>query len=202
MKRRYIYWLWMGIFIFTCHGGEAGEKTIKAKIGIEILSGQEIYRAKSREILKPGDRIRIYVHTREPSNVYVVYTDKKNANLLNMTIQKIGESTLCLPSAHAYYKVDGNSPVERFIILCSPDELFRISGMESSGIPWDKWASIENSLAAESKIELSPPRKPAIEIAGSVRGDGERDYRDRFVAALPTYSGKGRLVKIYEFKVQ
>jgi hypothetical protein len=91
----------MAIFIYTCHGVEAGEKTIKAKIGIEILSGQTVYRAKSREILKAGDKIRIYVHTREPSNIYVVYTDKNKANLLNMTTQKIGESTLCLPSAHA-----------------------------------------------------------------------------------------------------
>jgi hypothetical protein len=192
----------MAIFIYTCHGVEAGEKTIKAKIGIEILSGQTVYRAKSREILKAGDRIRIYVHTREPSNIYVVYTDKNKANLLNMTTQKIGESTLCLPSAHAYYKVDGNSPVERFTVLCSPVELPRISGMDSAGIPWEKWVAIEDRLIKRSKIQLIPDEEDPIVIAGVVRGNKNADDRDRFVAALPTYSGNGRLIKIYEFNVQ
>ena len=201
MRHRYICWIWicMGVLIYTCHGVEAGEKIIKAKIGIEIRSGEKVHRAKSREILKPGDKIRIYVHTGETSNVYVIYTYKNKANLLNMTTQRIGQSTLCLPSAHAYYTVDGNSPVERFTILCSPDELPPISGMDSAGIPWDKWASIENGLVKESKIDLTHQMEPPIPIGGTTRGE---DFLDRFVEDLPTYSGKGRVVKIYEFKVQ
>jgi hypothetical protein len=204
MNSRYIIFfliLLCGV-IFTDHGGLAEEKRVRAKIGIEILSGQKIIQARSREMLKPGDLIRIYVHSSESTNVYVVYAGGKNARLLNMTMQKIGESTLCLPSAHAYYKVDGSNHMERFTIVCSPKELPQISDMEDAGISWNRWAVIEEDLLKKSKIELRQSPKPIIEIAGNVRGSNDAGSLDQFVDNLPVYSGKGLLVKTYEFKIQ
>jgi len=204
MKNRYIQlsFFFLGILIFADHRALAEEVRVKAKIGIEILSGQKIIQARSREMVKPGDLIRIYVHSSESTNVYVVYTEKKTVKLLNMTMQKIGESTLCLPSAHAYYKVDGASSVERFTIICSPKELRQISGMADSEKSWNQWSLIEEELIKESKIELIHQPEPRIEIAGNVRGNDDLKKQDLFVENLPIFSGKGLLVKTYEFKLQ
>ena len=204
MNNNYIYSVvfFLTILIFAGPVVGAEDQRVRAKIGIEILSGQRIICARSREIVKPGDLIRIYVHSSESTNVYVVYTENKDVRLLNMTMQRIGESTLCLPSAHAYYKVDGTSPMERFTIICSPKELPQVYGMADSGISWNQWSVIEAELLKESKIELIQPSKPIIEIAGNVRGNEEAAKQDLFVENLPVFSGKGVLVKTYEFKIE
>ena len=197
-----LFFLFLCSLIFTDCTVRAEAKRVEAKIGIEILSGQRSIRAGSREMIKPGDRIRIYIHSSESTNVYVVYSNNTIARLLNMTIQKTGESTLCLPSAHSYYKVDGQNPMERFTIVCSPWDMPELSAMADSGIPWNRWSAIEKDLVRESKIELTRPPEPIIEIAGNVRGDDETGEQSRFVGSLPIFSGKGLLVKTYEFKVQ
>lgn len=203
------YLIWLGFFfgflgVLSVFGeiSRADTSRIRAKIGIGILSGENLTPARSREILTPGDMIRIYVHSTESSYVYVVYSEKETARLLNMTMQKIGESTLCLPSAHAYYKVDGKSPMEKFAVICSPDELPEISGMPESGMPLETWSKIINDLSRKSKIELSHEVKPVIEIGGTVRGKKPGGHQDQFVEDLPFYSGSGFVVKTYEFKVQ
>ena len=99
------------------------ENNIRAKIGIQIKSGERAVRAKSRDRLRAGDLIRIYVHPERSSIVYVIHSDGKTATLLNLVQQKIQSSTLVMPSIQEFYQVDGASPKETFTIICSPREL-------------------------------------------------------------------------------
>lgn len=184
----------------------ADDNLVKAKIGIQIKSKDKLTRAKSKEFIKPGDYIRIYVKPMQISYVYAVYSDGKTASLLNMTMQKLdkdtGKSFLFLPSDKAFYKVDGASPVERFSVICSLTEVQGISGMNEAGIPHEKWMAIETELMKKSKITLVRNPESPIAIAGNVRGIDTPEDRERFVKNLPIYSGKGLVVKKYEFHIK
>ena len=115
--------------------GLSQEKTVRAKIGILVKSGDQIIKAKSRDRLKAGDLVRIYVHPEVSSYVYVVHRDQKTVTLLNMVEQRIQSSSLVLPSVQEFYQVDGQSPVETFTVICSPKEVKEISSLV--GLPDD-----------------------------------------------------------------
>ena len=70
------------------------------------------------------------------------------------------------------------------------------------GISWSQWVDIEAGLSGESIVRLTQSLKPTIEIAGNVKGLDGAVSKDSFVDTLPSYSGKGLLIKIYEFKIQ
>jgi len=56
---------------------KAEESLVRAKIGVQIESNDKTFRAKSRDRLKAGDYIRIYVYPEKQAYVYVVHTDGK-----------------------------------------------------------------------------------------------------------------------------
>lgn len=178
------------------------EKRVRAKIGIQIRSGDRVIRAKSRDTLKAGDLFRIYVHPEETSHVYVVHTDHKTATLLNMVQQKIQSSTLVMPSIQELYEVDGKSPIETVTIICSPNELTEVMDILASGEAlYSRWAKFEDRLLERSKIDLSQEPERPFAIAGNVRGIGGTGNLDPFVSELQIFSGKSILVKRYEFRV-
>lgn len=180
----------------------AGEvERVRAKIGVKIKRGEQVYRAKSRERIQAGDLLRIYVHPERSSYIYVVHTDGKTAQLLNLTRQKAQSSTLVLPSVQTYYKVDGKSPREGLVIVCSPEELPDLSGLEKGDTAYDEWAKMEKGLVEKSRVVVTGNDEPRFEIAGNVRGVGPGDG-DPFVEELRVFSGKGVLVKKYELEVR
>ena len=192
-------------FVFTTTlGAEAEAETdfVRAKIGIQIKSNNKIIMAKSNARLKTGDLFRIYVHSEENSVIYIIYADEKTVSLLNMTEQKIQSSTLILPSAQAYYEIDGNSSVENITIICSPHKLSELAAMETGKISYKKWLSIRDNLIGKSKILLSHKNEEPFSIGGTVRGVTDSATDDSFAKKLQIYSGKGLLVKKYEFKVK
>lgn len=187
---------------------------IRAKIGIQIQSGQKISRAKSRERLKAGDAVRLYVHSESNCYVYIIHTDGKNVNLLNITEQKIQSSTLILPSAQAFYEIDGQSNMEKFTIICSPEQIPEMSGLEKKSIIFSEWTTLENRFHNSSNALLSEDDEPfpiygnMTSIAGNVRGitnsirnsSGAND--DPFLKELQIFSGKGLVIKTYEFQIR
>ncbi|MBW1707286.1 MAG: hypothetical protein JRJ86_19355 [Deltaproteobacteria bacterium] len=181
----------------------AREKRVRAKIGIQIRSGDLVMRAKSRDTLKPGDLLRIYVHPEETSNVYLIHTDHKTATLLNLTQQKIHSSTLVMPSLQEFYQVDGKSDKESFTVICSPNQMTEVQEIFSSGeAPFSRWAEAEKGFIEKSKIDLSQKNKKPFGIAGNVRGAGGSDNMDPFVSKLQIFSGRAMLIKRYEFRVK
>ena len=59
------------------------QEIVRAKIGIEILSGDRSVLAKSKARIKVGDQLRVYIVPEVDSHVYVIYSDQKDAVLLN-----------------------------------------------------------------------------------------------------------------------
>ena len=175
---------------------------MRAKIGILVKSGDQIIRAKSRDRLKAGDLVRIYVHPEVSSYVYVVHRDQKTVTLLNMVEQRIQSSTLVLPSVQEYYQVDGQSPVETFTVICSPKEVKEISSLASSQMTHDRWVSLEKDLLKKGEIDLAQKSEKPFAIAGNVRGAGDAAGGDAFVRELQIFSGKSILVRQYEFSVK
>lgn len=180
------------------------ETVVRAKIGIQVLSGDRVERAKSRDRLKAGDMLRIYVHPERGCYVYVVHSDQRTATLLNTVEQRVQGSTLVMPSLHQYYQVDGKSPVESFTIMCSPKELKEVSDMMEEGeAPHARWVSLSEDLSSKSRIDLAQESERPFAIAGNVRGATGQPQAagDPFSERLQIFSGRSLLVKQYEFRV-
>ncbi|MBU1712525.1 MAG: hypothetical protein KKD47_05410 [Proteobacteria bacterium] len=198
----------LSIIILTVYGfyafaASAGENTVRAKIGIQISSGGAVEKAKSRDTLGTGDLLRIYVHPEANAYVYVVHSDLAEATLLNMVEQKIQSSTLVMPSLLDYYQVDGKSSQETFTIICSPVALSQMAGLVKNGsLPHDQWVKIETGLVQKGKIDLSESAEKPFALAGNVREMGSAGNSDSFAGGLQIFSGKGLLVKKYEFAVK
>ena len=189
-----------GTAVPAAHAGS--EDRVRAKIGIQIVSGDRVMRAKSRDRLKAGDLLRIYVHPERGCYVYVVHSDRQTATLLNTVEQRLQGTTLVMPSLHQYYQVDGESAAESFTIICSPRELPELAGMLEEGqSPHEQWAAVEGDLASRSRIDLTQKSEKPFAIAGNVRGAGGGEGGDPFSGKLQIFSGRDLLVKQYEFRV-
>ena len=186
---------------------------IRAKIGIQVQSQNRVFRAKSRERMKPGDLIRLYVHPEKSCYVYIVHSDGQNVNLLNMTHQEVQSSTLILPSAQAFFEFDGKSKMEQITIICSPQKLQNLSGLAEKGLPHERWIVMEKELIEKSQLLIDDEDRQRFAIAGNVRGlDGvakndstglsSSANTDAFLRELQIFSGNGLLVKTYAFKIK
>ncbi len=182
------------------------EEPVRAKIGIQIVSGERVMRAKSRDRLKAGDMLRIYVHPEHSCYVYVIHSDQETATLLNTMEQRVQGATLVMPSLHQYYEVDGKSSTESFTIICSPGELTEMTGMLEEGqTDHAKWAAVEEDLTERSRIDLSQESNDRpFAIAGNVRGavDAGSAAGDPFSSSMQIFSGRSLLVKHYAFQVR
>jgi hypothetical protein len=184
------------IFFFTIlmtASAFSQDSIVRAKIGIMAKSGDKSWYVKSQEKLSKGDKLRIYVRPEAASHVYIIYTDKKSASLLFSKAQ-VRETKLALPSEKDFYQIDGDSLIEVFIIVCSSKEVKELSPMKTSALSYEQWASIEEKLINQSKIELGQTVERSIPIAGLVRGPPER--------SIQTFSGRSLIIEKYEFSVK
>jgi len=203
LKILFMLSLSVSLITVSIYSVDAQEEKVRAKIGIQIRSGDQIVGAKSQDRLKAGDLIRIYVHPEKTSHVYVVHTDIKEATLLNMVQQKTQSSTLVMPSLQEFYQVDGKSPKETFTIIISPNELPEVLEVLGTGnAPYSKWIEVEKVLLEKSKIDLSQKTEKPFSISGNVRSVGGTGAVDPFVSKLQIFSGRSILVKRYEFRVK
>jgi hypothetical protein len=118
--------------------------------------------------------------------------------------QKINKSsTLVMPSLLNSYQVNGESSQETFTIICSPVSLSQMESLiKNRTLPHAQWVKIENELLQSGKIDLSDNTEKPFALAGNVRGMDSTDSSDPFAGGLPIFSGKGVLVKKYEFSVK
>jgi hypothetical protein len=199
-----IPFLSMVVAVSICMGSTApaAENAVRAKIGIQVSAGESIDKAKSRDRLRPGDLLRIYVSPEEDAYVYVIHSDLAQATLLNVVEQNLQGSLVVLPSALEFYRVDGESDQEKFTVICSRDELSQLAGLvANTTLPRAQWAEIEDALVRAGKIELSQDTEKPFALAGNVRGL-ESPAKVTFADGLPIFSGKGVLVKKYEFAIK
>lgn len=179
------------------------EAPSRAKIGIQIRSGDQDRKARARDRVRTGDLLRIYVLPEKAACVYIVHSDLNKATLLNACVQKIRTGAIVVPSSSEYYKVDGKSDRERITVICSPTPVQEIESFGSEGtISHPQWAAVEAKLAEKGRIDLESAPTGAISLAGNVRGAESAATAEMFMEGLPTYSGKNILVKTYAFTVQ
>lgn len=206
MKFRFTKLILASVFLFFIAGiiphAWTEEDRVRAKIGIQIRSGDRIMRARSLDRLIKNDMLRIYVHPEKSCYLYVVHADERTPTLLNMVQQRVHGSAIVMPSLDEYYQVDGNSARESFTIIVSPEERNDITNLFSKDdVPLASWLETETKLIGEGKIDLSENTEKPFSLAGNVRGV-DPDERDPFMCDLQIYSGKSILVKKYEFRVK
>jgi hypothetical protein len=179
------------------------QQIVSAKIGVQVISGKVIKRAKSNDRLKKGDRLRIFIEPDGNAYVYVVHTDKQKPELLTALPAGLTkeEEQIILPSVSEFYEVDGLSALEKLTILCSPHRLEEIEKLFRSENPsLTDWETIENELHERSAIDLNEETAKPFAIAGNVRDIGRQN--EQFLAGLKLYSGKSLALKRYEFRVK
>ena len=146
------------------------QEIVRAKIGIELISGNTSKRAKVLERIKPGQNFRIHVIPEKDSHVYVIHTDHNIVTLLNHSIVS-KSSSLVLPSGDNNFQIDGLSKKESFTVICSQGELSNVQNLlNSKNVPYSKWTKLEKTLLEISKLDLSEKSDKPFAMAGNVRG--------------------------------
>jgi hypothetical protein len=175
---------------------------VRAKIGIQVRSGERTAPAKTTETVKAGDRLRVNVVPEDDAYVYVVHNDGKTLTLLNAQNAKTRMNKgllVALPTPETFYQIDGTSDKESITVICSPTEIREVASLFSSAnVPQKNWLSLEKELLDKSKIDLTQPADKPFQIAGNVRSIGN----DPFMDTLQIFSGKSLVVKRYDFQVQ
>ena len=194
----------LGVWLCTQLTSPAvAQDRVRAKVGIQVRSGDRTAPAKAIETVKTGDELRIYVVPEDNAYVYVVHNDGKNPTLLNTqhATTKVTKGMLvALPAPEQFYQIDGGSAKESITVLCSPTELREVSSLFSTPhVTQQNWLSLEKALLDKSKIDLSQPTDKPFQIAGNVRS---LSSHDPFLNTLVIYSGKSLVAKKYDFQVQ
>jgi len=180
----------------------AAQDRIRAKVGIQLRSGERSAPAKATETVKTGDFLRVYVVPEDDAYVYVVHNDGKASVLLNTqdAQTKVHKGSLVtLPAPEEFYQIDGTSDKESITVICSPTEIREVATLfRTTNVPQNNWTSLEKELMEKSKIDLTQKTDKPFPIAGNVRSMNS----NAFVETLPIFSGKTLVVKKYEFQVQ
>ena len=117
----------LGVWLCTQLTSPAvAQDRVRAKVGIQVRSGERTASAKTTEMVKTGDSLRVYVVPENDAYVYVVHNDGQNPTLLNAqnATTKVTKGMLvALPTPEQFYQIDGGSYKESMLVLCSPMEL-------------------------------------------------------------------------------
>lgn len=175
---------------------------MQAKIGIQIRSHASVRMAKSRDRLLTGDLLRLFVHPAKASFIYIIHSDKKNVTLLAQKEQEEASYPLILPSTNQYYEVTGTSTFEAITMIISPNPLDSILTLFGSKPTPEEWLAFEKKIIEKSKLELDEESKSGFVIAGNIRGEENIESHETVVKKLRILSGKGIIVKKYEFSIQ
>jgi len=176
---------------------------VRAKVGIQVHSGEHTASAKTTETVKTGDFLRVYVVPEGEAYVYVVHNDGENVTLLNAqnaTTKVTKGELVTLPAPEQFYQINGRSEKESITVLCSPTELYEVASLFSGpNVTQHNWLSLEKALLDKSKIDLSQPTDKPLRVAGNVRA---MNNNDPFLHTLVIYSGQSLVAKKYDFQVQ
>jgi hypothetical protein len=180
-----------------------GGEFVRAGIGIEIRSDNQIKCAKSHDNLKKDDLLRVHILPEQTCYIYIIHTDQQTATLVNPENNNIEEAMpYAIPSSRNFFQVDGQSAMENISIICSPQKNRNIIDLFCSGTTsHDRWSRLKTALMEKSKIDFNEIPRKSISLAGNLRGASTHQDSD-FTDRLKYFSGKSLLVKTYEFHVE
>jgi hypothetical protein len=186
------------IFIFNANLFAFKADTVKAKIAVLHKYGTEFNALKSRDRVKAGEMIRIFVQPVEESYVYVVYCDNNEASLL-YNDKKVKESDpLMLPAKDDYYTFDDKSTKAKITVICSSYMISDINNLftSSESIKLEKWNEFESRLLKSEKKKLGDETDKPFPIAGKVSSN--KDFLDQ----LKVFVGNNMLIRQYELEIK
>jgi hypothetical protein len=179
------------------------QKIVRAKIGIQVRSGNEVRRAAAHERIKEEDRLRVYlIPEPEAAYIYVIHANQNTVVQLNNKKEQhkiLKGILLILPSTDKdeFYQIDGKHSLEYITVICSPIQLSEIEILlKSEDLSYKKWLEIEQKLIEKSHIDLRDQVSKPWLVAGAVRP------ADPFLKELQIFSGKSLVVRKYEFRVK
>src|SRR6266704_4202620 len=108
---------------------------VRAKVGIQVRSGERTAPAKTTETGKTGDSLRVYVVPEDNAYVYVVHNDGKTLTLLNAqnaTTKVTKGELVALPALEQFYQINGGSDRESITVICSSTEIREIASLVSA----------------------------------------------------------------------
>ena len=180
----------------------AAQDRVRARVGIQIRSGERSAPARAAETVKTGDALRVYVVPENAAYVYVVHNDGTTLLLLNAQeahTQVQQGALMTLPAPDKFYQIDGISPKESITVICSPTEIPALATLfRTTPVSQQHWTALEQGLMDKSKIDLTHKAEKPFPIVGNVRSGAN----DRFIETLQISSGNALVVKKYDFQVQ
>jgi hypothetical protein len=178
--------------------GDASD-SVKAKIAILHKAGDNYSSLRSKDRLRAGEMLRIFIEPVNECYVYVVHADIKEATLLYGDDSPAVNKILLLPSENDYYVFDDSSPEERIIVFCSVmksaefEKLFN----KKETISRKEWNKFETRILKEHKKQLNDKTDKPFPIAGNVSA-----LNDEFLDQVQTFVGKNVLIRKFEFEIK
>jgi hypothetical protein len=183
----------LSIFGFT------PDDTIKARIAILYKSGEVYNPLKTRDRIKAGEMLRVFVLPEKDCFVYAIHTGSKESFLLCKAQMKSKNDTLILPNKDDYYIFDEGGIKEKITIFCSTKKIDDIEKLfdDSELISSSNWNDVEKKLIALNKKNLSEDSDKPFPLAGNVSSVNED-----FMEAMQLFVGKDMLIRKYEIEVK
>jgi len=173
--------------------------TVKAKIAILHKAGDIYNPLKTKDRLRTGEMLRIFVLPVKDCFVYVVHSGDKESFLLCKTQLKSAKDTLLLPNPDDYYIFDEGGVKERITVFCSVKKINDIEKlfMKSELVPSSFWNDIEAKLIALNKSNLNENSDKPFPLAGNVSA-----VNGDFIETMQLFVGKDMLIRKYEIEVK
>jgi hypothetical protein len=179
--------------------GFTPKDTVKAKIAILHKAGEIYNPLKTKDRLKAGEMLRVFVLPVKDCFVYVVHTGDKEAFLLCKTQLKADKDTLLLPNSDDYYVFDEGGIKERITVLCSAKKINEIEKLfnKTELVPSKSWNEVETKLISMNKSDLNENSDKPFPLAGNVSAVNED-----FIETMQLFVGKDLLIRKYEIEVK
>jgi hypothetical protein len=190
-----ICFLLCNFFIFAFAPGD----TVKAKIAVLHKAGEMYNPLKSKDRLKAGEMLRIFVLPEKSCYVYAVHTGDKESFLLCKAKLDSKKDTLVLPNPDDYYTFDEGGIKEKIIIFCSAEKITEIENIfkDSELINRNAWNETETKLIALNKSNLNETSDKPFPLAGNVSS-----VNADFIETMPLFVGQDMIIRKYEIEVK
>ncbi|MCF8242898.1 MAG: DUF4384 domain-containing protein [Melioribacteraceae bacterium] len=202
MKNYIIIFLVIILISVITSAQDTNEVKVKSKIGIMLKSGDSFTRLKTNDRLVAGDQIRIFVQPLSAAYTYVIFSDDKEAALLNandFAKEVKANDIIILPSEEEFYAFDDKSESAKISVICIPERMKELEALfsESGSASLDKWTSFESILEEEVKSDISDKTDKPFTMAGNVRG-----VNDSFHNKLQLFTGDKLVLKKYAVEIK
>ncbi len=179
--------------------GFTPKDSVKAKIAILHKAGESYDLLKTKDRLKVGEMLRVFVLPSTNCFVYAVHTGSKESFLLCKTELKTGKDTLVLPTPEDYYIFDEAGVKEKITIFCSTKKINEIEKLftKSELVTTKSWNDVEAKLISQNKSNLSETSDKPFPMAGNVSAINEN-----FIETMQMFIGVNMLIRKYEIEVK